>query len=147
MVDLIAELVLLMGTRVRPVLHPITSHLCTLWSASGPGAPVKSSILFTLSRIVRSAGMASDSFHPVLLPLVASVFSDSESAFLVPDACALWQGIARDSVAYSPSLDTLLKIAIPILIQNEDFCVPESSVRKSLMIILESYAIIGGQAV
>jgi hypothetical protein len=135
-----------MGTRVRPVLQPITSHLCSLWSACGPGS-VKSSILLTLGRIVRSAGMASDSFHLVLLPLIASVFSDSESAFLLPDACALWQVIARDSGAYSSSLDTLLKIAIPILIQNEDFMIPESPVRKSLMIILESYAIVGGQTV
>ena len=146
-VDLIADLVLLMGVRVRPVLQPITTHLCALWTAAGDEAPVKGPVLSALGKLVRSAGMASDGLHSVLLPLIASVFSDNELAFLVPDACVLWQALVRDAAVYSASMDTILKLAIPILLQNDDFQIHESPLLKSLMLILESYAVVGGQQV
>ena len=146
-VDLMGELVLLIGPGIVPILAPIYAHLCDLWQSAEVHSPIRSSVLDTLTRIVRCCGLASDSFHESLQPLLSAVFSHSELDFVRKEACALWLAVVRGADNYSSHLDTIFKEGVPRLFssENEDFAEPDSELMKSVMIIVEAYAVIGGE--
>ena len=118
-VELMGELVLLMGPKIIPTLAPIYGHLCNLWQSADVDSPVRTSVLDTLTNIVRCCGLASDSFHETLHPLVSTVFSHSQLDFVRKDTCALWLAVVRGAENYTPQLDSMFKEGIPRLFAPE----------------------------
>lgn len=146
-VELMGELVLFMGTRIAPILEPIYTYLCNLWSQADMHSPVRTSVLDSLTRIVRSSGLASDSFHPTIHPLITAVFSHEQLGFVRSEGCDLWLAVVRGADKYTPELDAMFKESIPHLFtaDNQDFAKPDSELMHSVMMVMEAYATIGGE--
>ena len=109
-VNLIGDIVYIMGCRVRTMLQPIASHLCALWKDCEPTSPVKSSILDTLARLIKASGRTSDVLHPALFSLIADVLGHEGAFFARKEACSLWLALIRDTSVYSVDLDNFFKM-------------------------------------
>ena len=143
-VDLIGQLLLKMGVRIRPILQPVALHLHTLWTSAEAMSPVRNSVLEALSHMVRSAGASSDSLEPLVLPMLVTIFNQEDTG-VWREAKELWLGLVRAASAYSLDMDALFKVVMPIIVSvdSEDLVPGSSAELRTLMMITEAYALLG----
>ena len=125
-----------MEQSISPFAGQIVSLLPALWAQAGEEYLMKQKILGILSSLCTSMRAESQSFHPLITPLIqSSVEPDSETrAYLLEDALDLWATVLNQtpSDGIMPEIVNLVQYLFPL------YEVASENLRKALE-ITESY--------
>ena len=144
-VELVAALIASAGPRLRPLLSALAMHLQSLWLSSDPSSPLKLALIQALTNLVKVAREDSIELHSLLVPVLGFATSGSDhSSFLTEEGLNLWLAVVRNAGSYSANLDELFRINVPALITAELIALHDHDKARTFMLIVESYAILGG---
>ena len=145
-VGVIGKLVQYTGLAIRPVVPMLMTQFATLWRQSESPSPLQPTILEVFAIMVNSGGEAADGLVTELCPLIAMACSGSDdSSFLINDGVLLWLALMRNLsvTAYTPLLDELLRHCFGGIFSTGNSEISGDTLR-DLMLVCESYAILGG---
>ncbi|CCM04790.1 uncharacterized protein FIBRA_06983 [Fibroporia radiculosa] len=128
------------GTRIVPLVGMVAEPLPHLWTTAGEDWLFKSSLLETLTNLIKSSKEHSVSLSNLVVPLVRDSFSPGAQQNLDEDALILWQAALRDTITIEgvnggAGLIDLFPLAISLQSENLDLL-------GKIMNIIESYILL-----
>ena len=149
-VELISELVKILGTDVQPMLPPLASHLGTLWASCDSNSPLRATIIEAMTEIVKAAGPHSLELHNEAMQLISYAISTNEGNYLVKEGVTLWLAVSRNIPpgGYNQALDELAKAGLTNITENISTSDVNEATEmiKELLCVMEAYAIISGRS-
>ncbi|KAG4303029.1 hypothetical protein PCK1_000695 [Pneumocystis canis] len=128
-----------MEQEILPYVQDIINILPLLWEQSEEGHSLKTVIIVTLAKLVKSLREESQKYHPLIIPLIEYSINLSMNThiYLMNNSLELWHILLQKTPNSSPQILSLIPLAINCLDYGSD-------ILKKVFCIFESYVLLSG---